>query len=75
METALKNQVDLALNKNPYIFGFSLRSETFAGRVVLRGRVPTWYHKQMAQEALRTVDGIAEIRNELRVIPEIKSSR
>lgn len=65
METGLKKKVDTALRKNPYVPGESLLFETEAGRVILRGFVPSWYHKQMATEALRSVEGIAEIRNEL----------
>ena len=69
METAIKKKIGLALNKNSHLSEKSLRVETEAGRVILSGFVPSWYHKQMAQEALRTVEGIAEIQNELRVIP------
>lgn len=69
METLLRNRVGSALDHNPYRIGEALRYETDAGRVILRGFVPSWFHKQMAQEALRSVEGIAEIQNELRVIP------
>ena len=67
METGLKKRVDTALRMNPYLPDEALLFETEAGRVILRGFVPTWYHKQMATEALRSVEGIAEIKNELRV--------
>ena len=33
----------------------------------LRGVVNTYFQKQMAQEAIRHVDGVAEIANELEV--------
>lgn len=35
------------------------------GAVVLTGRVRSYYHKQMAQEKLRHLQGIRRIQNEL----------
>lgn len=63
----LDHMVSTALTRNPYLSGRSLRFEAESGRVTLRGVVRSWYQKQMAQEALRHVDGIEEIRNELEV--------
>lgn len=37
------------------------------GQVVLRGRVPTYYLKQMAQSAAMSAPGIKALRNELEV--------
>jgi osmotically-inducible protein OsmY len=31
--------------------------------VVIRGRVPSFYHKQMAQETIRGIVGMATIKN------------
>ena len=36
-------------------------------RLHLRGRVPTYYQKQLAQEAFRHIEGIGRIVNELQV--------
>jgi osmotically-inducible protein OsmY len=44
-----------------------LRFETEQGRVVLKGVVRSFFQKQMAQEALRRVDGVEQIFNELEV--------
>ena len=41
--------------------------ETESGRVVLQGTVGTFYQKQMAQEALRRIEGVREIENRLEV--------
>ena len=46
----------------------SLSYETQGGNVVLRGHVPSFFEKQMAQESLRSVEGIHEILNELVVL-------
>jgi len=56
-----------ALERSPYVARRSLRFETSAGRVTLRGVVNTYFQKQMAQEAIRHVDGVDEIANELEV--------
>jgi osmotically-inducible protein OsmY len=38
-----------------------------AGRVVLRGVVPSYYQKQVAQEVVRMVDGVERVDNQLEV--------
>jgi osmotically-inducible protein OsmY len=67
IDMPLDDRVLSALERNPYIARRSLRFETNAGRVTLRGVVGTYFQKQMAQEALRHVDGVHEIANELEV--------
>ena len=67
IEIPLDDKVLTALERNPYISRQSLRFETFEGRVTLRGVVRSYFQKQMAQEALRHVDGVQEIANELEV--------
>ena len=37
------------------------------GTLFLRGRVPSYYHKQKVQEALIRLKGVAEVRNEIEV--------
>jgi len=67
MEMPLSDKVFTALERNPHTARRNLRFETEQGRVTLRGVVGTYYQKQMAQEAVRRVDGVAEIANELEV--------
>lgn len=38
------------------------------GRLYLRGQVPTYYLKQLAQEAVVDLDGVLHIINEIEVI-------
>gem|GEM_PF-573150 len=64
----LPERILRALSLNPYVPKKNLRVETHKGRVVLRGLVNSYFQKQMAQEALRRVDGIREICNELEVV-------
>jgi osmotically-inducible protein OsmY len=63
----LNDRVHYALEQNPYLFNRSLRFEAKQGRIILRGVVDTYFQKQMAQEALRNVEGVSEIANELEV--------
>lgn len=67
LELPLDHKVHSILKANPYFSGRSLRFETESGRVTLRGVVRSYFQKQMAQEALRHVEGIDEIQNELEV--------
>jgi osmotically-inducible protein OsmY len=67
IDMPLDDRVLSALERNPYLTRRNLRFETSAGRVTLRGVVNTFFQKQMAQEAIRHVDGVDEITNELEV--------
>ena len=67
IDMPLDDRVLTALERNPYIARRNLRFETSQGRVTLRGVVNSYYQKQMAQEAVRHIDGVDEIANELEV--------
>lgn len=64
---ALSEMVDSALETCPYFLRKEMDFETAEGRVVLRGEVQSYYQKQMAQEAVRRVDGVERIDNHLTV--------
>jgi osmotically-inducible protein OsmY len=63
----LDDQVETALQASPFVVRRNLRFETSEGRVTLRGQVRSYFHKQMAQESLRTVEGLDEIENLIEV--------
>lgn len=67
-DVPLDDKVSLALHRSPHLSGRKLRFERKDGRVTLRGVVRSYFQKQMAQEALRGLDGVDEVRNELEVI-------
>ncbi|MFZ5832874.1 MAG: BON domain-containing protein [Planctomycetota bacterium] len=67
IDSTLEYRVHRALSTNPYLGRRKLRLETHEGSVVLRGIVDTYFQKQMAQEALRQVEGVDQIVNELEV--------
>lgn len=64
----LEDRVLTALERNPHVARRNLRFETNNGCVTLRGVVGSYFQKQMAQEALRYVDGVHEIANQLEVV-------
>jgi osmotically-inducible protein OsmY len=66
-ESTLDTLITSTIEKSPYLKLRNLRFETQAGRVVLRGTVSSYYHKQMAQEVLRRVDGVEQVENHLEV--------
>lgn len=39
------------------------------GEMTLRGKVPSYYHKQLAQECIRNAPHVARIVNQLEVVP------
>jgi len=67
IETCLADQVHLAIRENPHLTRRDFQCEEEDGRVVLRGVVGSYYQKQMAQEALRRIDGVHQIENHLEV--------
>ena len=56
-----------AITRSPHLSQKNLRLETVEGRVILKGQVGSYYQKQMAQEALRHVEGVKSIDNHLEV--------
>jgi osmotically-inducible protein OsmY len=63
----LSERIHDALNTNPHVPMQQVRIEAEDGHVVLKGQVSSFFQKQMAQEALRRVDGVQRIDNLLQV--------
>ena len=64
---ALLDQVHGALSRSPYVSANEMRVEATDGVVRLEGAVRSFFHKQMAQELIRRVDGVERIENLLQV--------
>jgi osmotically-inducible protein OsmY len=67
LQTPLFERIHAALTTSPYVTSRQVRVETADGRVVLKGNVRSFFQKQMAQEAIRRVDGVEAIDNLLEV--------
>lgn len=63
----IQHQLQSVFNRHPHLQEKRFRFDAEEGRVVMHGTVNTWYEKQMAQEALRNIDGVRQIENELLV--------
>jgi osmotically-inducible protein OsmY len=60
-------RIHRALSTNPFVPSRQVRVEAADGRVTLKGNVGSFFQKQMAQEAVRRVDGVQAIDNLLQV--------
>lgn len=63
----LQTRIDHALKGSPHFLGSQVTGTNDAGVVVIQGCVDTFYHKQVAQELLRRLDGVARVVNLLEV--------
>ena len=61
----LQSQVETAIATNPFLAQQKLKLEFERGRLTLRGVVNSFYQKQMAQEAVKRVEGVELIENQL----------
>src|SRR5262245_45319813 len=64
---ALADEVRSARAKSGYTWLRRVVVTTSGGSVVLRGTVPSYYFKQLAQIAVMAVPGVGEVRNDLAV--------
>jgi osmotically-inducible protein OsmY len=67
MQSPLFERIHNALTASPYLPSQQVRVEAADGRVVLKGSVRSFFQKQMAQEAIRRIDGVETIDNLLEV--------
>ena len=63
----LFDRIHRALSTSPHVPRRQVQVETAEGHVVLTGNVTSFFEKQMAQEAIRRVDGVQMIDNLLEV--------
>jgi osmotically-inducible protein OsmY len=65
--TPFCESIRTALVSSPYVPTKKVLFEADSGHVVLKGHVSSFFQKQMAQEAIRRVDGVTMIDNLLEV--------
>ncbi|MCA9217442.1 MAG: BON domain-containing protein [Planctomycetales bacterium] len=64
----LLDNIHDALSQSPYLTRKLVHCEEMNGRVIVKGRVGTYFQKQMATEVLRNIDGVEQIENRLEVV-------
>ena len=57
-------KLEVAFCHHPHLLKNKFHFST-GGKVVVEGSVDSYFEKQIAQEALRNIDGISEIKNDL----------
>jgi osmotically-inducible protein OsmY len=67
LNAPLFERITQALMSNPHVPSRQVSVEAADGRVVLKGNVRSFFQKQMAQEAIRRIDGVQRIENLLEV--------
>jgi osmotically-inducible protein OsmY len=65
--STLLDRIDRAISLNPHLAGRHVTIEANQGRIRLLGIVNSYYQKQMAQEAVRHIEGVDTVENELEV--------
>ncbi|MCU0713479.1 MAG: BON domain-containing protein [Pirellula sp.] len=70
----LLHRIDRAIQKNPHSIRSRIYLESAPGKVILRGKVDSFYQKQMIQESLRNIEGIECIANLLEVEESIQTA-
>lgn len=66
-DQVLQQRAESLLRNSPYLTGQRLDLESQEGRLTLKGKVSTYFQKQMAQESLKVMDGVVAIDNQLEV--------
>ena len=61
----LNQRIDDAIQASPHLQRRQLSVHQEAGRVILRGQVPSYFQKQIAQETIKHIEGVESIENEL----------
>lgn len=64
----LLTRIDQALRATGYLPLRDMELTAAEGLVILRGRLPSYYMKQVAQEVVRSVPGVIEVFGDLEVV-------
>ncbi len=76
MEPTQSHLWDVAENAGRHLhsrlhgFGSQISCDYRDGVLYLRGQSRNFYHKQLAQEIVRTVDGVVRVVNEIEVVAD-----
>ena len=64
----LRELAEGCLRRNPYLALKSVSCEWRDGVLVLRGCLPSYYLKQVAQEVVARLDGVQAVDNQIQVV-------
>jgi osmotically-inducible protein OsmY len=63
-----KDLAERRLRSNPYLALKKVSCDSHEGVLILRGCVPSYYLKQIAQQAVASLEGVERIDNQIEVI-------
>jgi osmotically-inducible protein OsmY len=64
----IQELAERGLRSNPYLVLKNISCAWVDGVLVLRGCVPTYYLKQIAQQVVASLEGVARIDNQIQVV-------
>lgn len=64
---AIAEKAETRLRANPYLALKNISCDVQDGVLTLRGYLPSYYLKQIAQEAVAATDGVARVDNQIEV--------
>ena len=67
---SVERAAQLRLAKTGYQTLRSVECSFRDGRIILRGEVPSYYHKQLAQESMRNAPHVTQIVNHIEVVSQ-----
>jgi hypothetical protein len=67
----LKDLAEGILRRNPYLALKNITCDDREGVLVLWGCLPSYYLKQVAQEAVARLDGVERVDNQIQVMPAV----
>jgi osmotically-inducible protein OsmY len=72
---SIKDFAERCLRNNPYLALKNVSCDYLDGVLFLRGFLPTYYLKQLAQEVIGGLEGVERIDNQIQVVTPIVQSR
>jgi osmotically-inducible protein OsmY len=64
----VKELAERCLRNNPYLALKNVSCDLLGGVLVLRGCLPTYYLKQIAQQAVASLEGVERVDNQIEVL-------
>jgi osmotically-inducible protein OsmY len=74
-QPAPADRAERCLRSNPYLALKNLSCDWLDGVLVLRGCLPSYYLKQIAQGAVASLEGVERIDNQIQVVTPALRSR
>jgi hypothetical protein len=71
---AAADLAERCLRRNPYLALRNVGCDWLDGVLVLRGCLPSYYLKQIAQEAVASLEGVGRIDNQIQVVAPVGQS-